>query len=382
MSQASSLPRRVAFSVITAVFVLGFLEVLLQAFYFLNAGDFLFRRQLLPVFQVDPIRGYALQPNVEYRHATNEFDYTIFTNAQGYRTSSERPVYEYEKGPDTYRVIVMGPSFAFGWGGNYEEIYPTLIGEGLEVPGKRVEVLNVGTPAQGNVAQSCWFEKEGYKFQPDLVLVTSYGSTVPAAGSGCPERGVRAEIVVDGMLYGKQPRLVDELRLFFKNFALVFYGFYAYSALAPDDEAAYVDAGKELYTEEETGSADDTALIDSYLGFQRLIVEKAGPGTELAFLHIPMSFLVHPKDLKRWTGLIHLGERGVAGFREDTTRQIQGIRAAGLEFIDTTSALAQSGEEGERMFHWLDIHLTKAGNLIVAEAVVPTLNSQIQSTSQ
>ena len=94
MSQASSLPRRVAFSVITAVFVLGFLEVLLQAFYFLNAGDFLFRRQLLPVFQVDPIRGYALQPNVEYRHATNEFDYTIFTNAQGYRTSSDRPVYE------------------------------------------------------------------------------------------------------------------------------------------------------------------------------------------------------------------------------------------------------------------------------------------------
>ena len=143
-----------------------------------------------------------------------------------------------------------------------------------------------------------------------------------------------------------------------------------------------MDAGKELYTEEETGSADDTALIDSYLGFQRLIVEKAGPGTELAFLHIPMSFLVHPKDLKRWTGLIHLGQRGVAGFREDTTRQIQGIRAAGLEFIDTTSALAQSGEEGERMFHWLDIHLTKAGNLIVAEAVVPTLNSQIQSTSQ
>ncbi len=34
------------------------------------------------------------------------------------------------------------------------------------------------------------------------------------------------------------------------------------------------------------------------------------------------------------------------------------------------------------MFHWLAIHLTRAGNLAVAEAVVPTLNSQIQSRLQ
>jgi hypothetical protein len=378
MSQAPSLKRKVIFALITAVLVVGFLEILLQAFYFLNAGDFLFRRQVLPIYRIDKIRGHGLQPNLEYRHATNEFDYMIFSNAQGYRTSSDRPFYDYEKDPDTYRVIAMGPSFAFGWASDYEDIYATLIGERLRVPGKKVEVINVGTPAQGMIAQSCWLEKEGYKFQPDLVLMTSYGSIVPPVASGCPEGGVGPAIVVDGALYGKQPNLAAHLRLFFKNFALVFYGFYAYTALVPDDEGAYVEAGKELYSDEERVAADDDRLIGSYLGFQELVTNKVGPGRGLVFVHIPMSFMVHPNDVKRWAGLVDLGGRGLLGFREDTQRQIAALRAAGIEIVDTTPALSQRGEN-ERMFYWLDIHLTKAGNETVTDAVMPTLQDTTDS---
>jgi hypothetical protein len=66
------------------------------------------------------------------------------------------------------------------------------------------------------------------------------------------------------------------------------------------------------------------------------------------------------------------------GFREDTQRQIAALRAAGIEIVDTTPALSQRGEN-ERMFYWLDIHLTKAGNETVTDAVMPTLQDTTDS---
>ena len=375
-SENLSLKRKVLFTSIIAGLLIGFVEILLQGYYFLNAGDFLFRRHGLPINIADEIRGYASKPNLEYRHATNEFDYTIFTNDQGYRTGSDRPHYAYEKDADTYRIIAMGPSFTFGWANDYEYIYPTLIGEKIRVPGKKVEVINVGTGGQGTIAQSCWLEREGYKFQPDLVLMTSYGSTPTPMGSGCPEGGVRPAIVVDGHLHLRQPSLALRARSFFKNFAVVFYSFYVYTALGPEDEATYVDAGKELYSDEERSLTDDKGLVDSYLAFQNLFADKIGSHGDLVFLHIPMSFMVHPNDVKRWAGLVDFGERGVTGFRQTTQRQLAALREGSVEIVDTTPELIRRAEQ-DRVFFWLDIHLTETGNEAVTDAMMPTLQNVV-----
>ena len=121
MTTELSRRRRILFSVILAGFVLLVIEIACQVFYRFNAGDFLFRRTGLPIFEADPTRCYRLRSNLEYRHRTNEFDVVVYTNDQGMRTDAKRLDVPLEKAPGVYRVLFLGPSFTFGWGNAFED---------------------------------------------------------------------------------------------------------------------------------------------------------------------------------------------------------------------------------------------------------------------
>ena len=101
MAKGLGRKRKLLFISIVGVLVVGSIEVMLQGYYFYNAGDLLFKRVVLAIFELDDVRCYKLQSNLEYRHWTNEFRYTVFTNDQGFRTGPKRPHYSYEKDPDT-----------------------------------------------------------------------------------------------------------------------------------------------------------------------------------------------------------------------------------------------------------------------------------------
>ena len=93
-----------------------------------------------------------LKPVPDYTYRTKEFNFRIYTNSQGFRTDARREAIPLEKDPGVYRVMFLGPSFIMGRASDYEDTYVALIGERLKVLGKRVEVLNVGTPAQSHPA--------------------------------------------------------------------------------------------------------------------------------------------------------------------------------------------------------------------------------------
>ena len=139
--------KRVLFTGTMVLFVVFSIELMLQAYYFGTAGDFLFRRTLYPIFEPDPLRCYRLKSNLDYRQRTNEFSVSIFTNAKGFRTDATRELVPYEKRPGVYRILFLGPSFAFGWGAELEESYPTLLTRWLRERGHDVELINLGTPA-------------------------------------------------------------------------------------------------------------------------------------------------------------------------------------------------------------------------------------------
>ncbi|MBK7949405.1 MAG: hypothetical protein IPK00_11865 [Deltaproteobacteria bacterium] len=146
-------------------------------------------------------RCYRVASDLDYVHRTNEFEIQIYTNSLGLRTDASHREYAKPKPDDVYRILVTGPSFAFGWGANYEEIFPTLIERGLSVPGKRVEVMNLGTPSQGSAHQLCWMKEVGYAYQPDMVLHVSYGNEVNPVATDCPALAeLECPTIEDGQL--------------------------------------------------------------------------------------------------------------------------------------------------------------------------------------
>ncbi len=93
--------------------------------------------------------------------------------AQGFRT----PPFDPHKAQDTYRILVIGDSVAFGWGVAEQDSFPRVIERELQkgvIPGgkARVEVIDAAVPGWGVPHYLQLLEQQGLSWQPDLVLVT------------------------------------------------------------------------------------------------------------------------------------------------------------------------------------------------------------------
>ena len=368
MSPARLSPlRRIVFATILAGLVVVYLELLLQVFYYATVGDFLFRRALPPIYAADPVRCYRVASNLEYVHRTNEFTIDVFTNSLGMRTDARHREYAVEKPDDVYRILVTGPSFAFGWGSNYEQIFPTLIEKGLRVPGKRVEVMNLGTPSQGSAHQLCWIQKVGHVYRPDMVVHVSYGNEVNPVATGCP-LDLECPTIEDGQLVPAGVDTIARAKAFVKRFALVFYGYYAYNAVVQPAPAP--DATRSLYAKGESATGMEISfdeIADTYAGQVDFLEALLGPETEVAFIYLPYSFAVHPEDIVRFPGLT---PEDVPITRSRIQSEIEAIDRRRIAILNTLPALMEEAA-GHRLYYWLDIHFTPEGNRVVGDLAIP-----------
>lgn len=73
-----------------------------------------------------------------------------------------------------------GPSFAFGWGVDYEQSFAVILENSLKsdlIFSKRgVKVINIGVPSRSIPIQIKYLEKEGRNYKPSLVVQLAYGS--------------------------------------------------------------------------------------------------------------------------------------------------------------------------------------------------------------
>ena len=105
--------RKISFYLILIILQLVFVDLVLQTFYRVTNGDWLFRRVVLPMYAADDVRVYSVKPNLDYAHITNEFRVNYYTDNLGYRAASPEKVTQIEKADDVYRVLFLGPSFPF-----------------------------------------------------------------------------------------------------------------------------------------------------------------------------------------------------------------------------------------------------------------------------
>lgn len=128
------------------------IEINLQAFYWVMAGDFLFRRVGLPIYAPEPHAGFGNRPGLSFDHRTNEFNSHYYINQAGFRVPRPDLEYTLAKPSNTYRVMLLGPSFAFGWGVDYELSFAAVLQRLLQERGfaheKKIEIINAGIPPQ------------------------------------------------------------------------------------------------------------------------------------------------------------------------------------------------------------------------------------------
>ena len=164
--------------IIIAFVTLILLEVALQFNYYIRNGALLFQRSNTPIYVKDTDFGHRVKSNLKFNHVTNEFNVTYYTNNEGLRCSSK--LEEYNKIGNEYRVILNGPSFAFGWGVNYEQSFAAILENRLKsdlVFSKQgVKVINFGVPSRSIPIQIKYLEKEGRNYKPSLVVQLAYGS--------------------------------------------------------------------------------------------------------------------------------------------------------------------------------------------------------------
>jgi hypothetical protein len=118
------------------------------------------------LFISDPVRTERLSDHYDGWFA----GVPVRTNALGFRDTRE---YRLDKGPRTFRILLIGDSVTFGHGSIYEHTYPYLLEQRLKDWKSDVdwEVWNLGVPGYNASQQLAFLLDIGPRAHPDLVIV-------------------------------------------------------------------------------------------------------------------------------------------------------------------------------------------------------------------
>jgi lysophospholipase L1-like esterase len=123
--------------------------------------------KLLLAPSANPTLVYELRPGVEATYTylnpqVRDREYHVRVNAEGQRGALV------DRASGKPRVLVLGDSYAFGFGVNDEETFPHRLEELL---GGRADVLNFGVPAYDLAQEVELLRNKGLAYAPDVVVL-------------------------------------------------------------------------------------------------------------------------------------------------------------------------------------------------------------------
>ncbi len=125
---------------------------------------------------------------------SEEFGRQNLPNSQGWRRSSEYTTYvrvnskglrgpeiEHAKPPGEFRVLALGDSYTFALQVREEQTFVVLLQDSLQVPnaGVRFQTINAGADGWSTIHQYAWFGEEGFRYQPDVVVLMFFVGNDP-----------------------------------------------------------------------------------------------------------------------------------------------------------------------------------------------------------
>lgn len=154
--------------IISVVVVLLIAEAIVYGLY--RDRIVLFPRYVTDVWRGDfHVRGNI--PNARYRHKSIDGNWLFMINRNGFRDTRD---FDYEKPEGVTRILVLGDSFTIGYEVEQDETYSAILERYLTKQGHNVEVLNAGMSGSSTAEELVFFEQEGIRYDPDLVVVGFY----------------------------------------------------------------------------------------------------------------------------------------------------------------------------------------------------------------
>lgn len=118
-------------------------------------------------WKYDALLGWAHEPGQEGVFETPQFRTTVRINERGLRDRS----HSYERPEDVERILVLGDSFAWGYGVEESERFSQRLEDLLDV-----EVINAGVSGYSTDQELLWYKNEGIKYETDLVVLVMAGN--------------------------------------------------------------------------------------------------------------------------------------------------------------------------------------------------------------
>lgn len=329
---ALRLPRRLLLLVASTVAALVMAEMAVRFFPDfqprprLSVGELQDRPQ--PHFVSDPVTGWRMRPSHQFLLNTHDYRTTYSSNAQGFRRNSDFGPAERRR-----KIALIGDSFAFGLGVQYEETYGALIESAL--PG--TVVYNLAMPAFG--LDQIWFSVRHHALplRPDLVIVAFISDDFTRSQSAHTMLNKPSFKLVDGRLVSRTAEdRPNALVRFLEHHSHLWMA----GRLGSIWLAYRVPFGEWWFLNE--------AILDA------LRADCRGSGT-------PVLFLYHPS--KAW--------RPVPTLRGYMAR-------VGANFIDLTD---QQPSAPGGIFFPRDMHLTPQGHRFVADAVLRWIRTNMPELS-
>lgn len=147
--------------------MLGLLEGALQLMHY---GDNQPNR-LREFVEYDPVLGWKHKRNCSGDVHTSEYQLRVEYNAKGVR-GLER---DYAKPPEVFRVVILGDSFVDAWMVQTQDRMSEVLEKTL---GPSVQVIALGVGGYSTDQELLLLEAEGWKYQPDLVVLAFYFNDV------------------------------------------------------------------------------------------------------------------------------------------------------------------------------------------------------------
>jgi lysophospholipase L1-like esterase len=117
----------------------------------------------------DPELYHVLAPNLSVEFSSTDWVTHVNTNQLGFRDREVSP-----KGPYTFRILVLGDSYTFGYGVEMEDSYPEQLEGFLNVQAQQpreYDVINTGVNGYGTIQEFGLLKRHFDSLRPDLVLL-------------------------------------------------------------------------------------------------------------------------------------------------------------------------------------------------------------------
>lgn len=124
-------------------------------------------------YRYGPYTLRGIRANAEFWHTSRDGSWRFVTNGKGLRDERDFP---YDKPAGTLRVLALGDSHTQGYEVRQESTFSAVLERYLGAHSVKAQVLNAGVSGFSTAEELAYLENEGYKYQPDVVVVGFYAN--------------------------------------------------------------------------------------------------------------------------------------------------------------------------------------------------------------